>query len=306
MAGKDGDVRGDAGLAKLVDRIAEVVASGRRGALATVIRTSGSTPQQPGARLLLTPEGELWGTVGGGAIEEEVRSALAACLTDGRPRTLTRDLGQDLGMCCGGRMEVFVEAVCGMPRLVIFGAGHVGQATARVARSVGFEVVVVDDRDELNTAARFPECERILAEPAAATAEVGATATDWLLVVTHDHRLDEEALATYAAGPHHYLGMIGSRRKVLRIVSRLAAADSVPPLERVYTPVGLDIGAVTPEEIAVSVVAELVALRRGAKVPHLRALDQPRLRKVIEGKMSVEVAARLDEEERGLTESATE
>lgn len=270
---------------EVTEAMLEVLARGGRGALATVTRASGSTPQQPGARLLLTDDGRLVGTVGGGAIEEDVIEALRACAREGSARVLARDLGRDLGMCCGGRMEVFVEPIEGTPRLVIFGAGHVGRATARLARGLGFAVTVVDDREELNDEARFPGCERVLAEPREAAERLAPTEHDWLLVVTHDHRLDEEALDTYARLPHAYLGMIGSKRKIVRILQRIRARrGALPPLERVYAPVGLRIGAVSPEEIGVSIVAELVALRHGAAgAPHLRALTDPAMLRAIEG-----------------------
>ncbi len=268
--------------------------SGERGALATVVRVSGSTPQQVGARLFLCPDGTAVGTVGGGAIEHAVTGELRACLVDGRPRMVVKDLARDLGMCCGGRMEVFVEPIDGRPRLILFGAGHVARPTAQLARSIGFRVVVVDDREDLNTEERFPACERILAEPSEAA--LATSDRDWILVMTHDHRLDEEALDTYARAPHAYLGVIGSRRKIYRVLSRIAARRGLPSLERVYAPVGLDIGAVSPEEIAVSIAAELVALRHGASGAHMRAMDDPALAKVLGGQLSPEAAAQLERE----------
>lgn len=270
---------------EVTEALLELLRGGGRGALATVVRSSGSTPQQPGARLLLRPDGSLVGTVGGGAIEQEVIGALRIAARDGRPQVVLRDLGRDLGMCCGGRMEVFVESIEGAPRLVIFGAGHVAKATAALARSVGFSLTIVDDREELNSEARFPDATRIVAEPHEARTQVASTAHDWLLVVTHDHRLDEAALDTYSRLPHAYLGVIGSKRKIVRILQRIRARrGALPPLERVYAPVGLDLGGVSPEEIAVSIVAELVALRHGrATARHLRAIDDPAILRAIEG-----------------------
>lgn len=277
----------------MTEALLEVLRSGARGAMATVVRTAGSTPQQPGARLLLTDDGRAVGTVGGGAIEREVLDALRACLADGKPRLVVRDLGRELGMCCGGRMEVFVEPTQAAPRLVIFGAGHVAKPTAAMARSVGFRVTVVDHRDELNTPERFEGCARLVAEPTDVVQELSPTEHDWFLIVTHDHHLDELALDTYARGPHRYIGMIGSRRKVFRVLQRIHARRGLPPLERVYAPVGLRLGAVSPEEIAVSVVAELVALRHGQPGPHMRAVDDPRLSKVLAGALTPEAAAQL-------------
>lgn len=236
---------------------------GGRGALATVVRAAGSTPQIAGARLLLDAQGRLVGTVGGGAVEHAVIALLGDVMRDGRARVVPLDLARDLGMCCGGRMEVFVERLEGTARLVLFGAGHVAEAVGRLAPGLGFALTVVDDREELNTDARFPGARRILAEPRDARDELAPTDRDWMLVVTHDHRLDEEALDTYARGPHAYLGMIGSRRKIVRVLDRIRARGPLPPLERVYAPVGLSLGAVTPEEIAISIAAELVAVRHG-------------------------------------------
>ncbi|MBX7194976.1 MAG: XdhC/CoxI family protein [Sandaracinaceae bacterium] len=251
---------------------------GGTGALATVVKAAGSTPQVEGARLLRRDDGSCVGTVGGGGVEHAVIELLEAVRRDGRARVVALDLARDLGMCCGGRMEVFVERIEGTPRLVIFGAGHVALAVARVAPSIGFSVTVVDDREELNDAARFPDATRILASPREARAALAIDERDWLLVVTHDHRLDEEALDTYARGPHAYLGMIGSKRKVRRVLDRIRARGPLPPLERVYAPVGLSIGAVSPEEIAISIAAELVSLRRGQatrpSLGHLRHLGE--------------------------------
>jgi xanthine dehydrogenase accessory factor len=269
----------------------EVLASGRRGALATVVRVSGSVPQQPGARLLLSADGRTTGTVGGGAVERAVRAALEECVTAGRPELVVYDLARDLGMCCGGRMEIFVEPVEAAQRLVVLGAGHVAKPTAELARRVGFEVTVVDDREDLATAERFPGCSLLLAEPREAARRVAPRAEDWLLIVTYDHRLDEEALDTFARLPHRYIGLIGSRRKVFRILQRIAHKGTLPPLDRVYAPVGLDIGAVSPDEIAVSIVAELVAIRHGKALGHLRAVDDPRLTRMLAGEVSPDALA---------------
>ncbi|RMG16012.1 MAG: xanthine dehydrogenase accessory protein XdhC [Deltaproteobacteria bacterium] len=267
---------------ELTQALLEVLEGGARGALATVVRSSGSAPQRPGARLLLRPDGTQVGTVGGGAVEAAVLDALARCIETGEGGLETFDLAS-LGMCCGGRMEVFVEAVEGPPRLLLFGAGHVAAPTARVAREAGFSVTVIDERAELNTEARFPGCHRRLETPADAAAALRTTEADSVLVMTHDHRLDEEAFELFVRRPHRYLGLIGSRRKVLRLLRRVHLRSGLPPLDRVYAPVGLDLGAVTPGEIAVSIVAELVALRRGRVAPHLRITGHPVMQRILDG-----------------------
>lgn len=257
--------------------------AGRRCVLATVTRSGGSTPQVPGARMLLREDGTCVGTVGGGAVEHRVIEEMKALLITGGARVLSYDLAQDLGMCCGGRMEVFVERVEGSSRLVLFGAGHVSHAVAALAKGLGFTVTVVDDRTELNDEARFPNATRILAEPRDALTQLVPQASDTFLIATHDHRLDEEALETYASHPHAYIGLIGSKRKTLRILERIRARrGSLPPLDRVYAPVGLALGAVTPEEIAVSIASEWIALRHGQTAPHMRALGNAAFARLIE------------------------
>jgi len=267
---------------RLLQAMQALFASGQRGALATVVRTSGSTPQQPGARMLLCADGSLLGTVGGGAIESAVRTRLEAVLADGTSELFVRELGHDLGMCCGGRMEFFLEPVGAVPRLWLCGAGHIAQALARVVPSLGFELVVCDAREELNDEARFPSARRELLDGDELLKQTALGARDWLLITTHDHALDERILERALSQAPRYIGLVGSRRKVVRLLERIAQRCGPLALERVYAPVGLVLGAVGPEEIAISIAAELVALRRGAEVPHMRALDDPRLRKLLE------------------------
>jgi xanthine/CO dehydrogenase XdhC/CoxF family maturation factor/cation diffusion facilitator CzcD-associated flavoprotein CzcO len=261
----------------------QLLDSGQRGALATVVRTSGSTPQTAGARLLLRADGSFAGTVGGGAIERVVLDALRDALRTNSGQVLVRELGYDLGMCCGGRMEVLIEPIEAQPRLTIYGAGHVAKPTAALALRVGFEVRVVDERVELATAERFAGCEIELSDPVGSLRRDHLTPRDWLLIVTHDHRMDEQLLLLALRQKSRYIGLIGSQRKVLRALQRVAAIEDVGDLARVYAPVGLRLGAIGPDEIAVSVVSELIALRRGESVPHMRALDDIRLRRSLPG-----------------------
>jgi xanthine dehydrogenase accessory factor len=271
----------------VVQALLELLTSRQRGALATVVRTSGSTPQQPGARLLLREDRSTLGTVGGGAIERVVLEALEQALSGSEPELLIRDLAHDLGMCCGGRMEIFVEPIRPVPRLWLVGAGHVGKATARLAGSVGFEVHVIDEREELNTIERFPDCQLVLGDPREELAKLTLGDDDWVLIMTHDHQLDEAALAATAGKNARYVGLVGSKRKVFRLLERVRAKHNGDfPLERVFAPVGLDIGAVSPEEIAVSILAELVALRHGRPAPHLRAVTDARLERLLRSQVT--------------------
>ncbi|WP_096328453.1 XdhC family protein [Nannocystis exedens] len=259
------------------------VLSGRTGgpaALATVIARSGSAPQVVGARLLLREDGVQVGTVGGGAIEEQVLDACRACLRDGSPRVVKAHLVRDLGMCCGGAMEVFVEYLAPEARLVLVGAGHVAQAVAPVAAGVGFRVVVVDDREELLGHPAFAGAERHardVDELDLAVPDLGER--DYVVVLTRDHARDERALAHLVRRPHRYLGMIGSVRKVHAIVARVLRREqelgrSVPDLSRVRAPVGIALGGRTPAEIAISIVAELLADRHGGTGAAMNVVPQ--------------------------------
>lgn len=274
------------GVRKVTEALLDLLQAGEAGALATVVETQGSTPQRPGARMLLRQDGSLVGTVGGGAIEQAVIDALREARDRGGSQLVQKDLGRDLAMCCGGRMKIFVESIAAVPRLYLFGAGHVAQPTARLARSIGFELIVVDEREEQNTLERFPDCRRELEEPTAflrrslrEPASLGAR--DWLLITTHDHHLDEQTLALALTSSARYIGLVGSKRKVYRLLQRVAAKQGRLDLTRVYAPVGLDLGAVSPEEIAVSIVAELLALCHDRGANHMRAVDDERLKLVV-------------------------
>ncbi|MCY1011841.1 XdhC/CoxI family protein [Nannocystis pusilla] len=259
------------------------VLSGRTGgpaALATVIGRSGSAPQVVGARLLLREDGVQVGTVGGGAIEEQVLDACRACLRDGSPRVVKAHLVRDLGMCCGGAMEVFVEYLAPEARLVLVGAGHVAQAVAPVAAGVGFRVVVVDDREDLLEHPAFAGAERHardVDELELAVPDLGER--DYVVILTRDHARDERALAHLVRRPHRYLGMIGSVRKVHAIVARVLRREQElgrprPDLSRVRAPVGIALGGRTPAEIAISIVAELLADRHGGTGAAMNVVPQ--------------------------------
>lgn len=255
---------------EITEAMLEVLKRGEGGALATLVRVSGSTPQRPGARMLLRADGSTLGTIGGGAIEQEILDALHRVKTSGTPEFILRNLGYDLGMCCGGKMEVFVEPIEPVPRLVLCGAGHVGRALAPLALRIGFDVCVVDEREELLNTERFPGCALEPCDPSVWLSAHPLSGRDYLLIVTHDHRLDEELLELALTQAAAYVGLVGSRRKTLTLLSRIRERKGRLDLERMYAPVGLDIGAVGPEELAVAIAAELIACRRNKPAGHLR------------------------------------
>ncbi|MDG1482055.1 MAG: xanthine dehydrogenase accessory protein XdhC [Myxococcota bacterium] len=241
--------------------------TGRSAAMITVIGIAGSAPRTSGARMLVYDDGEIVGTVGGGTFEYRLIEQALAAIKSGMPRRYAVHLTRDLGMCCGGSMEAFVEPLKQQERLVIYGAGHVGAETAAAAARLGFAVTVVDDRDEWLTRERFsPEINLIEADPLRVLETLPWGAHAFHFVVTHSHQLDQDLIERILPRPAAWLGMIGSRSKVAKFLIRLRAAGMDPSLfDRLCAPVGLDIGAETPEEIAVSVVAELIRIRRGCE-----------------------------------------
>jgi xanthine dehydrogenase accessory factor len=243
---------------------------GQRCAVATIIQANGSIPSYTSAKLLVRQDGSIAGTIGGGCVEAEVWEAARQSISDLKPRRLSFSLGEDAaydnGLICGGQLEVFIEPVEPRPRAFLFGAGHISLSLSRLASMAGFEVTVADDRDTYASPERFPEASAVLAAPYEDIfPSLEINASSYLVIVTRGHRDDMRVLRWAVSTPAAYIAMIGSRRKVLSVVRELEK-EGLPhsAFERVNSPMGLDIGAVTPEEIAVSVVAEMIAVRRRA------------------------------------------
>src|SRR6266404_5747662 len=248
----------------LYEEIVRLRKDGRRGAVATIVNVRGSIPSFKTAKMLVRDDGSIVGTIGGGCVEAEVWQAAREVMETERPRTLTFDLNQDpkydTGLVCGGTLEIFVEPVLPPADLYIFGAGHVAASLYNVAHFVGFDVTVVDDRAAYANRERFP------------AAQLAPSESSYIVIVTRGHRDDMRMLRWAVQTPARYVGMIGSKRKTITIFKELQAEGLAPHLfDRVHAPVGLDIGAITPEEIAVSITAELIAKRRKVErdLPHM-------------------------------------
>ncbi|MBI1796515.1 MAG: xanthine dehydrogenase accessory protein XdhC [Candidatus Eisenbacteria bacterium] len=238
---------------------------GRRFALASVIESRGFTPRKPGAHMLVADDGEICGTIGGGAIERKVVDEARALLTGGGATLVRKHLTQELGMCCGGEMAVFLEVLEPAPRLYLFGAGYIGRALASLASGCGFDVTVIDERPEWALPERFPGCRLELRAPEAFLAALATTPRDYAVVVTHDHALDQRLVQDLLERPLAFVGMIGSVAKQRKFALRLRARGmSDERIARLHSPLGMPIGAETPEEIAVSAMGEIIAARRGA------------------------------------------
>lgn len=240
--------------------------TGRPAALATLLGTRGSSPRSVGSKMLVFGDGELVGTIGGGAFEAAVIAVAREVVASGAPRRYAANLTRDLGMCCGGEVEVWVEPVPVRERFVVFGAGHVSHALAPMLEALDFNVTIVDDRDEWLNAARFPHAERLLKDPRDHARGLAPDPRSWWLVMTHDHGYDQEIVEALLPRSSRWLGMIGSRTKVARFKLRFRSAGLADDVvARLRAPVGLDLGAETPQEIAVAIAAEVVQLRRSPR-----------------------------------------
>jgi xanthine dehydrogenase accessory factor len=237
-------------------------------ALVTIVRTQGSTPQRVGAKMLVFADGRTVGTIGGGCYEHDALGKAREALANGQPHLvgyeLSDDLAEETGLICGGRMEVFIEPLEASPRLYLIGAGHVSFHLARAAHDAGFRVTVVDDREKFASPERFPDADVVVESIPDWLHRADIPTSAFVVILTRGHRHDLDALRALAARDLRYLGLIGSRAKVTRLFEALSA-ESMPAecLRRIFAPIGLDIGAVTPAEIAVSILAELIGVRRG-------------------------------------------
>ena len=240
-------------------------AQGKKAALALIVECMGSSPQKEGAKMLVREDGTIVGTLGGGCLEEKVRQVCLAAIKEGTATTISVGLTENEGgMVCGGRVLVYIEPVIPEPRLVVLGAGHVGRALAQTAAHAGFRVTVVDDRAEFAAPERFPDASLVLVGPFASTLEgAGIDDNTYLLVATRGHLQDFEAVMAALRTPARYIGLVGSRRKRKLLFQELERQGfDVAARSRVVTPAGLSIGSVTPEEIAVSIVAQMIEIRR--------------------------------------------
>jgi len=261
----------------IYEEIVKLRREGRRGAVATIVNVRGSIPSFETAKMLVRDDGSIAGTIGGGCVEAEVWQAAREVMESEKPRTLTFNLNQDpkydTGLVCGGTLDIFIEPVLPPASLYIFGGGHVSLNLYEVARRAGFDVTVIDDREAFANRERFPQAREVIAEDFdQAMARITPAESSYIVIVTRGHRDDMRVLRWAVQTQARYVGMIGSKRKTITLFRELVK-EGIPEhlFDRVHAPVGLDIGAITPEEIAVAITAELIAVRRRAEraQPHM-------------------------------------
>ncbi len=252
----------------IYDELIRLRKLGQKSAIATIVQVRGSIPSHESAKLLVREDGSMLGTIGGGCVEAEVWNAAREVIATERARHMTFNLGQDAaydnGLICGGQLDVFVEAVVPPPRAYIFGAGHISKSLSTVITMAGFSASIVDNRETFANRDRFPEATEIFAqEYEEVFPQLAINDTSYLVIVTRGHRDDMRVLRWAVSTPARYIAMIGSKRKVINVIKELEKED-IPrsAFDRVFAPMGFEIGAISPEEIAISVAAEMIAARR--------------------------------------------
>jgi xanthine dehydrogenase accessory factor len=250
---------------EIYEEVLRLKRQGRPSALATIVQCTGSSPQKEGSKMLVRDDGSIMGTLGGGCIEADVIQAALLAISDGVPATIPFELNERHGgLVCGGKVLVYIEPVVSEPNLIILGAGHVGRALAKVAGFCGFRVTAVDDREEYANRENIPEAHEIVVNDLASVfSRVHAEPDSYIVIATRGHNHDLDALRAALHTPAQYIGLLGSRRKKALLFKMLSEQGfGKEEIRRVITPVGLTIGSVTPEEIAISIIAQMIQMRR--------------------------------------------
>ncbi|MBI2271176.1 MAG: XdhC family protein [Bacteroidetes bacterium] len=251
----------------LYKKIAEAEAINQGVALCTVVNTHGSTPRKIGAKMIVYSDGQIYGTIGGGELERKVIGNALSTISEKRPKLYRHDLLNQHNMCCGGTVDIYIEPIMKMNKLYIFGAGHTGQALARYASNLNFEIVLIDERKEYINQCTTEEVNKMNIPCQKALQLLPFDENTFICIMTHSHPKDRDILAFCLKKPFAYLGMIGSRRKVEMTKKIFVQGLNIPEekLETVDMPMGINIGAEGPDEIAFSILAKLILVKNNVK-----------------------------------------
>src|SRR5665648_725942 len=259
-------------MSEILKEAFERMDKGETIALVTVVEAKGSTPREVGTKMLVNKNGLVAGTIGGGMTEAKVIEEAKQALKEGKGKLLTYRLTKeqaalDEGAICGGEMKVFIDILQPKEEVLIFGAGHIAVYVSKLAKMAGFKVAIIDDRKEFANQNRFPEADEIIAEEIEdALAHLNVTPSTYIIILTRGHLKDEEVLGSVIRSNAAYIGMIGSRKKNAIVFRHLEGQGiSQNELAKVHAPIGIDIKAQTPEEIVVSIMAEIIQARRKKK-----------------------------------------
>jgi xanthine dehydrogenase accessory factor len=252
----------------LFETIVTLKKTGDFAALAIIVRTEGSTPRRVGTKMIILKDGKTIGTMGGGDLEKRVIEEALEAIRQGEPRmtsfTLDIEKGK-LDMMCGGKLDVYIEPLLPKERLIIFGAGHITQALAPLMQRAGFNVSVIDDNPDFLQKEKFPEIgDLVLRNMEEAARELSSDPNTYIVLLSRGFSKDKAILSQLIQKDFKYLGMIGSLRKINTMRGDLQK-EGIPEetFSKLQAPIGLDIGAETPEEIAISIAAEIIAGKKG-------------------------------------------
>jgi len=253
---------------EIYKEIINIQINGGEAALATIISTKSHTPRHVGAKMLVKSSGEIIGTIGGGDLEKKVQNEALKVIKEGNAKIFHYDLtgkkDSEVDMICGGIMDVFIEPILSNPTLYIFGGGHVSVPISQIAKIAGFKVVVIDERQDYANSERFPDVDKIICDNFNDVfSKISINELSYIVIVTTEHKFDEQVLEKAIRTPATYIGMMGSPKKrdiiFSNIMSRGATKDL---LKKVHSPIGIEINSETPDEIAISIVAEMIKHRR--------------------------------------------
>ncbi len=260
-------------MAEILKETLKRINKGETVAFVTIVETKGSTPREVGAKMVVGKGGLISGTIGGGITEARVIEEVKQALKEGKGKLLTYHLTKeqaalDGGAICGGDMKIFIDILQPKEEVLIFGAGHIAVCVSKLAKMVGFRAVVIDDRKQFANQDRFPEADEIIAEDTEkALNQLKIIPSTYIIVVTRGHLKDEEVLGSVIRSNAAYIGMIGSRKKNATVFQHLEEQGiSQDELAKVHAPIGIEIKAQTPEEIAVSIIAEIIQVRRQKEI----------------------------------------
>lgn len=251
----------------------EKLEAGQELAIATVTEAKGSTPREAGAKMLVLDSGEAFGTVGGGAMERMIIEKCQEAIKKGENEHVSFRLADEgVEMTCGGSMDVFIEVFINKPKLIIVGGGHVGYAIYQAAQNLEFDIVIVEDRKEFASRERFPHAkELVLGDIEESLKEYPIDEDSYIVIVTRGHKYDQKALEAVLDSKASYIGAMGSKAKVIKMFRNLEEEGiDREELDKVYSPIGLDISCGTPEEIAISILAEVLLVKNQGSLVHMR------------------------------------
>ncbi len=254
------------GIKDIHEEVSRLRRSDQACAITTIVRSSGSTPRKAGAKMLVRADGSTLGTVGGGRVEADVIERALSAIRDQKPDFVSFDLSRGVdGLLCGGTMDMFIEPVLPDLRLIIMGGGHVGASLSRIAGFLGYWVAVIDDREEYANSTAVPTADLVRVNDFTNPFQgIVVDASSYIVIATRGHTHDLDALQAALQTDAGFIGLVGSSGKKEALFKSLRRQGTTEDaLARVDVPVGLPIGSVTPEEIAVSIVAQIIALRRG-------------------------------------------